>query len=97
MRDRGTFRLLRPYRRQDQLRQVRGVEPCDHRRNPWSPSSYGGNNSTLDLATRVEKFASQATAPAILQVLSERMMGLEPTTFCMANASERSLAFAPVR
>jgi hypothetical protein len=27
----------------------------------------------------------------------ERMMGLEPTTFCMANASDRSLLFAPVR
>jgi hypothetical protein len=25
------------------------------------------------------------------------MMGLEPTTFCMANASGRSLPFAPVR
>jgi hypothetical protein len=25
------------------------------------------------------------------------MMGLEPTTFCMANASDRSLPFAPVR
>jgi len=25
------------------------------------------------------------------------MMGLEPTTFCMANASGRSLLFAPVR
>ena len=24
-------------------------------------------------------------------------MGLEPTTFCMANASDRSLPFAPVR
>jgi hypothetical protein len=29
--------------------------------------------------------------------LSERMMGLEPTTFCMANASRRSHPFAPVR
>jgi hypothetical protein len=27
----------------------------------------------------------------------ERMMGLEPTTFCMANASGRSRPFAPVR
>src|SRR6266540_712082 len=27
----------------------------------------------------------------------ERMMGLEPTTFCMANASDRSRPFAPVR
>jgi hypothetical protein len=25
------------------------------------------------------------------------MMGLEPTTFCMANASDRSRPFAPVR
>jgi hypothetical protein len=29
--------------------------------------------------------------------LSERMMGLEPTTFCMADASERSQPFAAVR
>jgi hypothetical protein len=27
----------------------------------------------------------------------ERMMGLEPTTFCMASASDRSRPFAPVR
>jgi hypothetical protein len=27
----------------------------------------------------------------------ERMMGLEPTTFCMASASDLSLPFAPVR
>jgi hypothetical protein len=27
----------------------------------------------------------------------KRMMGLEPTTFCMASARERSRAFAPVR
>ena len=27
----------------------------------------------------------------------ERMMGLEPTTFCMANASDRPRPFAPVR
>jgi zinc-ribbon domain len=30
-------------------------------------------------------------------VVSKRMMGLEPTTFCMANASSRSRPFAPVR
>jgi hypothetical protein len=27
----------------------------------------------------------------------ERMMGLEPTTFCMANASDRSRPFSSVR
>jgi hypothetical protein len=27
----------------------------------------------------------------------KRMKGLEPSTFCMANASDRSLPFAPVR
>jgi hypothetical protein len=38
-------------------------------------------------------FASQTTIPAARQVLSERMMGLEPTTFCMAMRA----MFAPVR
>jgi hypothetical protein len=57
----------------------------------------GDNKSTLNLATRVESFAGQATTPAILQALSERMMGLEPSTFCMARASDvraRSRPFA---
>jgi hypothetical protein len=33
----------------------------------------------------------------ICRSFRERMMGLEPTTFCMANASDRSLLFASVR
>ncbi len=53
----------------------------------------GGNKSTLNLATRVESFASQATALAILQALSERMMGLEPTTFCMASRCSSQLSY----
>jgi transposase len=48
----------------------------------------------LGSPTRVESFAVQATAPATLQALSERMMGLEPTTFCMAKAGRRSRPFA---
>jgi hypothetical protein len=35
-------------------------------------------------------FTVRTTLPARLQVLSERMMGLEPTTFCMAKASGRA-------
>jgi hypothetical protein len=57
----------------------------------------GGNKSTLNLATRVESFAAQTTTLADLQDLSERMMGLEPTTFCMARGGEHSHPFAPVR
>jgi hypothetical protein len=53
----------------------------------------GDNNSTLNLATRVESFAAQATAPATLQALSERMMGLEPTTFCMASRRSSQLSY----
>jgi hypothetical protein len=34
---------------------------------------------------RLEKLLFQATEPAVLQVLLERMMGLEPTTFCVAS------------
>jgi hypothetical protein len=66
------------------------------RRTPLVPVVDGGNKSTLNLATRVKAFASQATAPAVFQALSERMMGLEPTTFCMARASDcsRSRPFA---
>jgi hypothetical protein len=62
-------------------------------RTPLVPVVDGGNKSTLNLATRVKAFASQATAPAVLQALSERMMGLEPTTFCMAKAGKRSRPF----
>jgi hypothetical protein len=57
----------------------------------------GGNKSTLNLATRVESFAGQAITPAVLQSFAERMMGLEPTTFCMARAGGRSRVFASVR
>ena len=64
---------------------MRGVEPCGQLEEPMVSVVDGGNKSTLNLATRVESFADQTTAPAILQALSERMMGLEPTTFCMAS------------
>src|SRR6266536_1521682 len=52
-------------------------EPRDQREEPTVSGVDGGNKSTLNLATRVESFAGQATAPAILQALLERMMGLE--------------------
>jgi len=64
------------------------------RRHRLASAVDRGNKSTLNLATRVESFAVQATAPAILQALSEQMMGLEPTTFCMASAGGRSCRFA---
>jgi hypothetical protein len=41
--------------------------------------------------------SSLTTQPGDLQGHSERMMGLEPTTFCMASASDRSRPFARVR
>jgi hypothetical protein len=50
-----------------------------------TPAAHGGNKSTLNLATRVASLAGQAAAPANLQALSKRMVGLEPTTFCMAS------------
>jgi hypothetical protein len=50
-----------------------------------------------ELATYRGSFAAQTTRHAPLQDFSERMMGLEPTTFCMASASDRSLPFASVR
>jgi hypothetical protein len=56
----------------------------------------GSSKSTLNLATRVESFAGQATAPAILQMLSKRMMGLEPTTFCMASRCSSQLSYIRV-
>jgi hypothetical protein len=73
------------------------LEPYDQREEPMVSVVDGGNKSTLNLATRVESFTGQATAPAILQALSERMMGLEPTTFCMAKVGGRSHPFARVR
>jgi hypothetical protein len=51
--------------------------------SPTVERSPRGEQRTLNLVTRVDVFAFQATAPAALQGLSERMMGLEPTTFCM--------------
>src|SRR5712692_679159 len=48
-------------------------------------------------ATEQPPLPVTTTAPADLQVLSERMKGLEPSTFCMASASDvrtRSRPFA---
>jgi hypothetical protein len=53
----------------------------------------GGNKSTLNLATRVESFAGQAMTPAVFQAFEERMMGLEPTTFCMASRRSSQLSY----
>src|SRR6266542_3716554 len=63
----------------------------------WLLSSDEATIQPSTLPMRVEAFTAQPTVPAVLQGLSERMMGLEPTTFCMANASERARPFAPVR
>jgi hypothetical protein len=68
----------------------------DKQEDPLVPVVDGGNKSTLNLATRVKAFASQATAPAVLQALSERMMGLEPTTFCMASRRSSQLSYIRV-
>jgi hypothetical protein len=38
----------------------------------------------MNLATGRAPFTVQTTAPADLQGFSKRMMGFEPTTFCMA-------------
>jgi hypothetical protein len=37
--------------------------------------------------------ANQTTAPADLQALSERMKGLEPSTFCMASRRSSQLSY----
>jgi hypothetical protein len=42
---------------------------------------------TTSAATLQPSFSNQTTAAANLQGLLERMMGLEPTTFCMAIGS----------
>ncbi len=57
----------------------------------------GGNNPDLDLATRLEGVAHPDDRTCCLQALSERMMGFEPTTFCMASVRSvraRSRPFA---
>jgi len=53
--------------------------------------------ASANLATRHTPFTAWTTKPGDLQELSERMKGLEPSTFCMASASDvraRSLRFA---
>ena len=63
-------------------------------RQPWQQFATG---SAASAAILQPSFTAQATLPADLQGLSERMMGLEPTTFCMASASDvraRSHTFA---
>src|SRR5438046_1028422 len=62
---------------------------------PTRTSSAAGRSANL--ATRVAPFTSWATERIDLQRLSERMMGLEPTTFCMANAGDGARLFAALR
>jgi hypothetical protein len=56
-----------------------------------------GNNPHLNPAMRLGSLPHQAKEPAAFKGISERMMGLEPTTFCMAKAGKRSRQFASVR
>jgi hypothetical protein len=53
--------------------------------------------ASANLATRHTPFTARATKLADLQSFSKRMKGLEPSTFCMAKAGERSRLFARVR
>jgi hypothetical protein len=56
-----------------------------------------GSNPHLNVTMRLAELPFETTAPAVLQGFPERMIGLEPTTFCMANAGSvraRSRPFA---
>jgi hypothetical protein len=68
---------------------------CRHR----SSVRKGAVSTSRDanLATPLGAFTAQTTKIPCLQSFKKRMKGLEPSTFCMANASGRSLPFAPVR
>jgi len=57
----------------------------------------GCNNPHLNVTMRLVESPFQTTELAALQGFPERMMGLEPTTFCMASERRRSHPFAPVR
>jgi hypothetical protein len=54
-----------------------------------SPAEFAnptrGNYPYLDVTMRLAELPLQTTEPVVLQGLPERMMGLEPTTFCMAS------------
>jgi hypothetical protein len=54
-------------------------------RGELSEGTDDGDPATA-AATEQPSLPVTTTEPADLQVLSERMMGLEPTTFCMASA-----------
>jgi hypothetical protein len=57
------------------------------RNHQLTPVVDEDNDPNLNLAMRFESLTVQETTPPGLQGLSERMMGLEPTTFCMAKGS----------
>ena len=56
-----------------------------------------GSNPSLKVTMRLAELSLQITDLRFLQELSERMMGLEPTTFCMASVGSVRALFAPVR
>ena len=56
----------------------------------------GANNPNLNVTMRLVELPLQTTAPAVLQGLTERMMGLEPTTFCMASRRSSQLSYIRV-
>jgi hypothetical protein len=79
------------------------VGPASPSTRPFTPEVAGSasrcprSTSGPSLAILQKVFSAPTTRHAPLQDFLERMMGLEPTTFCMANASDRSHPFAPVR
>ncbi len=56
-----------------------------------------GSECSHFAATPPERLLLGRQKPRICGAFSKRMMGLEPTTFCMASAGGRSCRFAPVR
>jgi hypothetical protein len=62
------------------------VEPLlDTRQGHLLPLYIVEGSVVSNLVTRIRGFTVEATKPAGCQDLSERMMELEPTTFCMAS------------
>jgi hypothetical protein len=62
----------------------RAISRLDEVEATWtSPRAQARTN----LATHVDAFTFKTADPGHLQVLLERMMGLEPSTFCMASES----------
>jgi hypothetical protein len=63
------------------------------RRLPADASAVG----VLALRGTARRYRASRGRTTARRPRQERMMGLKPTTFCMASVSDRSLAFAPVR